>query len=195
MEAVLFVPTAINFLGRFKHLLDLIDTSCGWHVQVKATRVKRPSTFRPYREVLGRTPGQVQWHSTWQSFQMLTNVFDLETFELPHWVRSTEPSTLGTEAKRMSQHPWGPSASGFPVPHLIVFPGCWGCWGCSGIFFSPGCWGCSCSFFFPCVFALLFQLFYVLGNKIFKQSRVCQGYQNGPDVPILCQEESCPLLS
>jgi hypothetical protein len=42
---------------------------------------------------------------------------------------------------------------------------------------------------------LLFQLFYVLGNKIFKQSRVCQGYQNGPDVPILCQEESCPLLS
>jgi len=159
--------------------LDLIDTSYGWHVQVKATRVKRPSTFRPYREVLGNTPGQVQWQSTWQSFQMLSNAFDLETFALPNSVRSTGPSTLGAEAIPMSHHPWGPSASCFPVPHLNLFPGC-------------GC--CSCIFFFPCL-GVAVPAFYVLGNKIFKQSRVCQGDQNGPHVPILCQEESCSLLS
>jgi len=69
---------------------------------------------------------------------MLTNAFDLETFVLPNWVRSTEPSTLGAEAIPMSHQPWGPSASCFPVPHLNLFPGCWGC---TCIFFLPSCLG------------------------------------------------------
>jgi hypothetical protein len=45
---------------------------------------------------------------------------------------------LGAEAIPMSHQPWGPSASCFPVPHLNLFPGCWGC---TCIFFLPSCLG------------------------------------------------------
>jgi hypothetical protein len=104
------------------------------------------------------------------------------SFVLPNWVRSTEPSTFGAEAIPMSHHPWGPSASCFPSPHLIVF---------------PGCWGCSCIFFFPCVLALLFQLFMFWATKYSNNQEFARVIRMDPMCPF-CVKSShvhfCPNL-
>jgi hypothetical protein len=82
----------------------------------------------------------------------------------------------------MSHHPWGPSASCFPSPHLIVF---------------PGCWGCSCIFFFPCVLALLFQLFMFWATKYSNNQEFARVIRMDPMCPF-CVKSShvhfCPNL-
>jgi hypothetical protein len=92
-----------------------------------------------------------------------------------HWAIN-----LGDRSHTYEPTPVGPSASCFPVPHLIVF---------------PGCWGCSCIVFFPCAFALLFQLFMFWATKYSNNQEFARVIRMDPLCPF-CVKRShvhfCP---